>query len=158
MARLGLLFVVLGIGLLWLASQSFARSTFVGVVISVADGDSVTVLRDRFPVKIRLSDIDAPEHGQAFGEQSKQALSHLVYRKAVTVDPREIDRYGRTVARVFVGPLDVNLAMVDAGYAWWYRQYSHDGAVAKAERGARMAGRGLWVDPHPQPPWNFRHQ
>lgn len=74
----------------------------------------------------------------------------------VTVNPRDVDRYGRTVARIYVGGTDLNFELVKAGLAWFYRQYSHDSQIAAAENAARRARVGLWSDPFPVPPWSFR--
>lgn len=155
MTRLAILLIVCAILFLYISLS--ARSTFIAVVISVADGDSISVLRDNQPVRIRLSDIDAPEHDQAFGESAKRFLSRLVFRKSVTVDPRNVDRYGRMVARVHVGETDVNLALVQAGLAWWYVAYSHDAGIRRAEALARLQRVGLWNQAEPVPPWIFRH-
>ena len=66
------------------------------------------------------------------------------------------DRYGRTLARVFVDGADVNLAMVKAGMAWRFDKYSKDGAFQTAQEGAQRARRGLWADPAPVAPWEWR--
>ena len=99
-----------------------------------------------------------PERGQAFGARAKQFTSDLVFGHEVTIEPRDVDRYGRTVARVYVDEKDVSLELVKAGFAWHYKQYSSDPALAQAEsRGARKAKSGLWADPHATAPWDFRH-
>jgi hypothetical protein len=66
------------------------------------------------------------------------------------------DRYGRTVAKVFVGETDVNMALVKAGLAWHYKAFSNDAGLAKAEEEARGKLAGLWADKNPIPPWEFR--
>jgi micrococcal nuclease len=134
-----------------------AASHFVGNVIGVADGDTITVLRDRAPVKIRLDGVDCPEGGQDFGQRARQFTSGLVFGKTVTVDVHDVDRYGRLVARVSVGGVDVGTALVTAGLAWHYKQYSRDPVLAQAEVTARAQHVGLWRQPNPQPPWEFRH-
>src|SRR4029453_18892220 len=67
-------------------------------------------------------------------------------------------RYGRTVARVYVGETDVSLELVKAGFAWHYKKYSSDPILAQAEIEARNAKAGLWADPHAIAPWDFRHR
>jgi micrococcal nuclease len=67
-----------------------------------------------------------------------------------------VDRYGRTLARVEVEGQDVNRQMVAEGLAWHYLRYSDDATLADAEREARAAGRGLWRDREPVPPWEWR--
>ncbi len=128
-----------------------------GIVVGVADGDTLTVLVDRSPRKVRLWGIDAPEKDQPFGTRSKQALALAVAGKAVVVQVRGSDRYGRTVGWVRVGDAAVNLDQVRNGMAWWYEQYAPKATdLAQAQQQARAARKGLWVDPAPTPPWDFR--
>lgn len=129
-----------------------------GQVVGVADGDTITVLvGGRTQVKVRLAEIDAPEKLQAFGQRSKQSLSNMVFGKTVRVEQRDVDRYGRVVGRVFVGTTDVNAEQVREGMAWVYRRYARDKSLLTIEQEAREARRGLWSDPHPMPPWEYRH-
>lgn len=133
---------------------------WTGKVVGIADGDTITVLRDgRDQVKIRLYGIDAPESGHPFGKQSKQNLSSMVYGQSVQVDVMDTDRYGRTVARIFVDGEDVNAAQLRSGHAWLYRQYCKGwvcGEWAGLEAEARSTGAGLWADKDPTPPWQWR--
>jgi endonuclease YncB( thermonuclease family) len=130
--------------------------TFSGEVVGVADGDTISVLRDNQPVKVRLDGIDCPELGQAFGAAAKQFTSSLVLSRTVSVAVRDTDQYGRLVGRVYVGRQDVSLELVRAGYAWHYKRYSSDPALTRAEQEARAARRGLWSDARSVPPWEFR--
>ena len=128
-------------------------------VITVHDGDTVTVLRGREQTRVRLACIDAPEQGQAFGTRARQHLRELVLRRRVAVVAIDRDDYGRTVARLLLDGEDVNLAMVRAGLAWHYRHHCPgDAALAAAEAEARAARRGLWTDAQPLPPWTWRRQ
>jgi endonuclease YncB( thermonuclease family) len=148
-----------GIGLsvlLALATVQAAAADLFGRVVSIADGDTITVLVDTTQYRIRLSDIDAPERRQPWGTRARQMLSSMVFSKAVVVKPQTIDRYGRTVGRVFADDLDVNAEMVRQGFAWVYRRYSKDVALLRLEEEARAAGRGLWSQPPPVPPWEWR--
>jgi endonuclease YncB( thermonuclease family) len=73
-------------------------------VVGISDGDTLTVLKaDKTQVKIRLSGIDAPETGQDFGSKAKQTASELAFGKDVTIQVKDKDRYGRTVAVVILG-------------------------------------------------------
>ncbi len=133
--------------------------TLAGRVVGVHDGDTLTLLGDqKRQTKVRLAEIDTPESKQPYGSRSKQALSDLAFGKVVQVDVRDIDRYGRTVGRVSVNGTDVNAAMVAAGAAWVYRQYSSDPELLRLEAEAKAAGRGLWGLPEAQrtPPWEWR--
>jgi endonuclease YncB( thermonuclease family) len=129
---------------------------WTGEVVGVADGDTITVLRDRTPVKIRLYGIDCPERRQAFGKKAKQFTSALVFRKRVKVKPVTQDRYGRTVAWVFVDGKNLCEELVGHGLAWHYKKYSSDRNLGKLEIQARKRKEGLWSDPHAIAPWKFR--
>ena len=100
---------------------------FVGKVVGIADGDTLTVLTaSKQQHKIRLAEIDAPEKNQPFGSKSKQSLSDLWFGKEAEVIPRAVDRYKRTVARVRCAGVDANLEQVNCGMAWVYRKYAKD--------------------------------
>jgi micrococcal nuclease len=127
-----------------------------GKVVSVTDGDTITVLVGREQVKVRLDGIDAPERRQAFGNASREKLAGLVFEQDVKVITKGKDRYGRTIGVVVAGERSVNLQMIEAGLAWHYVEYSKDAELARAEREARAAKRGLWTDQSPVAPWEFR--
>jgi endonuclease YncB( thermonuclease family) len=148
----------IAIALTVLAAPSSATRRFVGRCVGVLDGDSIQALDRGTMVEIRLEGIDAPEHRQAFAERAKQTLSDLIYGKDVEIAGATTDDYGRLVARVFAGGVDVNLEMVRRGLAWHYTRYSRDRALADAEATARARRAGLWVDAAPVPPWLYRRQ
>ncbi len=91
--------------------------TITGRVVGVADGDTITVLRDHEKIKVRLNEIDAPEKAQAFGNKSKQSLSDLCFDKIATLDDKGKDKYGRTLARVTCDGIDANTEQVRRGMA-----------------------------------------
>jgi endonuclease YncB( thermonuclease family) len=131
---------------------------YEGKVVGVSDGDTLTVLdSSKTQHKIRLHQIDAPEKNQDYGQRSKQSLSDLVYGKQVTVSVVTTDKYGRKVGKVTVNGTDANLEQVKRGMAWVYKQYASDPAYFAAEDEARKAKVGLWSQPNPTPPWEFRH-
>lgn len=139
---------------------SFTTETFAQAVsckvVGISDGDTITVLTpQRTQLKVRLDGIDAPEDGQDFSAASKRALSSLVAGKEVTLRVSGTDRYGRTLATVFVGDQNVNLLMVRSGYAWHFVKYSTDANLAAAEKAARSERLGLWAG-KPIPPWEYR--
>ena len=74
------------------------------------------------------------------------------------IRPTGKDRYGGTLARVFVDGTDVNVAMVKAGMAWRFDKYSKDGAFLIAQEDAQRARRGLWADTAPVAPWDWRKE
>ena len=128
-----------------------------GRVVSVHDGDTLTVLIDRRQVRVRLTDIDAPELGQPFGTRSRQSLSDLCFGKTAALDVRGQDRYKRTLAHVTCAGTDANSEQVRRGYAWTFVRYARrDSPLLALENEARAAHRGLWQDPGPVPPWDWR--
>jgi endonuclease YncB( thermonuclease family) len=135
------------------AVTATAPETFRGLCTAVADGDTITVMRDGEAVKVRLEGIDAPERGRPFSRKARSTLASYVLKQEVTVRVKELDRYGRTVGRVFVHGTDTSLAMVEAGLAWHFVRYSDEAALAAAERAARARGKNLWSQPDPEPPW-----
>ena len=130
------------------------------VVVGVADGDTVTVLDParRTRIKVRLTEIDTPERGQPWGSRARQALADKVFRRQVRVASQGEDRYGRTLARLYVGDRDINREMVREGHAWVYRRYSSDAWLLEDERAAQEGRRGLWSLPEAGrvPPWEWR--
>ena len=149
--------LLLCLTLLVLANSVQARD-FIGKVVGVSDGDTINVLHNGKAERIRLSGIDCPEKGQAFGQRAKQLTSALVFGKDVTVQVLGHDKYGRTIGEVTL--LDgrvLNHELVRAGLAWWYRKYAPmDATLERFEAEARNVKRGMWVDPNPVPPWEWR--
>ena len=132
-----------------------------GRVIGVADGDTITVIRDKQPQKIRLYGIDCPEKRQPFGNKAKQFTSKLVFGKIVEVEPIATDRYGRTVAFVRVENVSVNEELIKEGLAWIYVRYCKLPLCAdwkNLELAAQVEKRGLWGHSGEIPPWEYRRQ
>lgn len=147
---------------LFYTSQVFA-DILQGRVVGIADGDTITVLdASNTQYKIRLAGIDAPEKKQPFGQVSKKSLSELVYDKSVQVDWSKTDRYGRLVGKVLVNDLDANLEQVKRGLAWHYSKYKKEQVFEDrlmylhAQRDATEAKLGLWIEPNPIAPWEWR--
>ena len=107
-------------------------------------------------VTIRLAEIDAPETDQPAGPQAQAFLSNLIMNQAVRIVVQDIDRYGRSVGRVYVGNLDVNRELIRNGWAWAYLDYLQDTSLIALEQQARDGKLGLWNDPNPIPPWEWR--
>lgn len=135
-----------------------ASAEFEGKVVAVIDGDTVDVLVDRSPIRVRLASIDAPEKRQAFGQRAKQWLSDKTFGKNIFVRSEKKDRYGREIGELHLNRENVNLNMVRDGFAWAYTQYTNDQNYFAAQREAQEKKRGLWVDAHAQAPWEFRKQ
>ena len=131
-----------------------------GKVIGVTDGDTIEVLVDRTPMKVRLQGIDAPEQGQDYGQRAKHFVSAQCFGKPVVVSVLGKDRYGRVLGDVALSDGRVlNHEIVQAGLAWWYQQYApRDDLLRRLQEEARTAKRGLWGMPNPTPPWEWRHR
>jgi micrococcal nuclease len=146
--------------LLGTSLQSIAQDipqTFTGKVTAIKDGDTIEVLHEGKAVKIRLAHIDTPEMGQPYGSNAKQFASDFCFKKIVTViQTDKPDRYGRLIAVVQLDGKTLNLELVKAGMAWHFTRYSKDQTYADAEVAARTKKIGLWSQPNPVAPWNWR--
>ncbi|MBE3610511.1 thermonuclease family protein [Campylobacter californiensis] len=140
--------------ILLLAMLYASLFAFVGKVVSIHDGDTITILQGKQQIKVRLHGIDAPEKKQAYGNKSRQFLSNLIAGKEVEVKEKGKDRYKRTIGTIYLNGTDINAQMVASGYAWAYVKFSKD--YIKQEREARRQKLGLWRDKKPIPPWEFR--
>ena len=135
-----------------------ALAGFTCPVASVLDGNTIEVLHNTQTERVRLSGIDCPEKGQAFGNRATQAASALVLGKDVMLQTHGQDKYGRTLADVILrDETHVNHELVKEGWCWWYRKYAPDDTVLEPlETEARERKKGLWVDPQPVPPWDWQ--
>lgn len=136
------------------------------LVVGISDGDTLTArcgpqqAREAATLRVRLSEIDAPEKAQPFGNRSRQHLAALCFGKSATIEPVTVggglDRYGRTVARVTCGGVDANSEQVRAGMAWVFDRYVRDTSLYELEQTSRAARNGLWSDVYPIAPWDWR--
>jgi endonuclease YncB( thermonuclease family) len=115
-------------------------------------------LHNTHPERVRLSGIDCPEKGQAYGNRATQAVSALVFGRDVMLDTHGQDKYGLTLANVLLPDgTSVNHELVKDGWCWWYRKYApRDMVLEGLEKSAREAKKGLWSDSQPVPPWEWR--
>jgi endonuclease YncB( thermonuclease family)/methylphosphotriester-DNA--protein-cysteine methyltransferase len=134
-----------------------------GKVVNVHDGDTITVLdKDGKKFHIRLQGIDAPEIKQAYGPESQQNLSRMVMGREVSIVWTKVDKYRRTVGTIMLDGKDINIEQVKDGFAWHFKKYADEQepkdrvTYAKAEELARAAKIGLWKDPNPTPPGDYR--
>lgn len=131
--------------------------TYSGTILSVIDGDTFILQTEEENIKVRLASIDAPEKDQPFGLDSKAFLSKYLYDSCFIVKS-SLDRYGRTIATLFIDSTNINLLMVQTGNAWNYVRYSTDPQFAQAEILARNEKLGFWAEPNPIAPWEWRHK
>lgn len=135
-------------------------SNLSGKVIGVTDGDTIDILYDNKPLRIRLAHIDCPEirKQQPFGAQAKKFTSDNCFGQIVRVlHKNELDRNKRLIGEVINAQgLNINKELVKSGLAWHFIKYSSSQEYAVLEKNARATKVGLWKDPHPTPPWNWR--
>lgn len=136
-----------------------------GVAVRVQDGDSFLVrAADGLRHRIRIEGIDAPEKGQPFADAARDHLESLVLDRPLELRVSKTDPYGRLVAQVHNGQLDVGLAMISAGLAWHFRRFAGEQPVElrrqyqQAQARAREARAGLWRQEQPMEPWAARQQ
>lgn len=145
-------------------SNAVANATDInGHVVRVQDGDTVTILDgNKRQHVVRLSGCDAPEISQAFGRASRESLANQVAGQAVTFKAYKKDKHSRAVGKLLHGGNDLCLYQVSAGMAWHFSRYAHEQSAedraryADAEKQARQARRGLWIESNPHPPWEYR--
>lgn len=133
--------------------------TLRGRAVKVQDGDTFDFLYgDNRKQRIRVAQMDAPEKNMPFGQKSKERFTELVMGKEIALVVNTVDRYGRIVGSVVIDGEDQSARMISEGMAWYYRQYGWTDSLARLEEEARNAKRGLWADPNPQPPWEWRKE
>lgn len=148
-------FLVLGF-----VSNVFAWSARI---VAVSDGDTVTVESETGSerIRIRLYGIDAPEKRQPNGESARRFVFRFLYQ-VVEIEPqgKKPDRYGRTIGIVYLPDgKSLQAALLRAGLAWVWPWYCREcGEWEALQEEARIAGRGLWADPKPIPPWEWRRK
>ena len=151
---LSILCFVLG-GLVAASAQSSS-------VLSIGDGDTITVREGSQRIKVRLACIDAPETSQSpYGMDSRRALQGLLpIGSEVTLKTKAVDRYGRSVAEVLKGGNNINQTLVRSGDAFVYWQYISGcdrRTYLRLENDARLKGAGVWsVTGGIQRPWDYR--
>ncbi len=133
---------------LTIACSMQAHADFSGKVVRISDGDTITVLDGRNQQqRIRFNQIDAPESSQAFGQKSRQNISYI-HNQYVYVVEDSRDRYGRVLGTVY---------LMQGGKAPALKfRYMKDPTLLVDENNARANKRGLWADPHPVAPWDYR--
>jgi endonuclease YncB( thermonuclease family) len=144
-----------------ISASSQAGKNFSGTVLKVIDGDSLIVSRGRGRQEIRLYGVDAPEFDQPGSAACKKWMRSHVAGQHVSVLGVNYDRYGRLVAVVKMDGKAVNGLLVEQGLVWVYSRYCHKNICRdwkSAEKQAKLQGRNLWQNPHPIPPWVWRHR
>lgn len=134
--------------------RALVGTRFEARVVSIVDGDTFdAVPLDSMTgsIRIRLHGIDTPERGEPFSSAATRSARVLLFDQRVSVEGRDVDRYGRLVARVTVQDTDVRTALLEAGLACHWVEYSGEAILATAEKQARARGRGFWAAGAQQP-------
>lgn len=132
------------------------------LVVEVQDGKTIIVENTGRRIKVVLKGADAPEMDQPLGDVARQHLSNLILGKQVAVEFTGMAYGSHFVARVFSGDVDISLQMVRDGVAWYDKQYEKEMSevdrrlYAESEQAARNEHRGIWQDPNPTSPWEWR--
>ena len=153
--------LVLSFVILSLIMGSAAARELHAHVERVLDGDTLVLGTGQ---RVRLLGIDCPEKKQPHGIAAKDALARRVLGKAVTVEWRKRDRYGRIIGKILSAGKDVNLGLVEEGACWWYEKYARNqprrdrSLYRMAERRAQERKAGLWSHQDPMPPWEWRRK
>jgi endonuclease YncB( thermonuclease family) len=157
-----------GLGIPWLiisvlagpvaiAAPSVQAEDLLMKVIEVPQGDLLTArLSGRF-VKLRLYGIDCPEPKQRYGREARRAVAGLVYGREVVARPKGKDESGRLLVEIlFEGGRNLNHLLVQEGLAWLVTSTRPSPALVEIQERAQLEKRGLWQDPAPVPPWQWR--
>mgnify|MGYP001051139761 CR=1 FL=1 len=127
-------------------------------VLEVIDGDTVHASLEGVVYKIRLTEIDAPERDQPFGNESRVYLNTLLADGVFAAKLSGQDRYGRYLGKLYENGIDINRKMVAEGLAWVYDDYVTDKSFYKNQETAMENGKGMWSDSGSIPPWKWRNR
>lgn len=151
--------IILGWLLLVNVALSSAQQTLIGYVVKIVDGDTYDILVGKATYRIRMAGIDAPERGMPFSKDAKQHLAAMCFNKKIKITFDKLDRNNRVIAFSYLEDgRELSYEMIKAGFAWHFLKYSHDAVFNQLEQQARLNKAGLWFDPHPIAPWDYRKQ
>lgn len=155
-------FLLIAIAFLLFSCGSISASNYPAVeIISIGDGDTITVRENGSKTTVRLACIDAPESSQQGGKEATNYLKDLI-SSGDTIQLRTVttDQYGRTVGEIYQNNQSINLEMVRQGQAVVYDRYL-DGCsetsdqFLEAEQEAKSSNLGFWNEPNVMP-WDYR--
>jgi len=131
---------------------------FAARVVTVHEGDRLTIRHDGRSETIHLKGIDCPELKQPHGKQAKHAAAAYVGNRDIVVRGLTRDKQGRVSAEVLLHDgRNVGRELLKEGLAWWQRSASSDASLEVLEELARAERKGLWSEPHPVPPWKWKN-
>jgi endonuclease YncB( thermonuclease family) len=161
MIKTSIWYYLLVTAILFALPTSTNAATLQAKVVDVQSGNVLVVANINRQVRIKLKAIAAPEKGQPFSDTASDHLKLLVFGKAVTVDYTHLVD-GFLIARVTFENRDIGAQMIRDGVAWYDRSSGFElseadrDLYAQCEQAARDEHRGLWKDPSPVSPWDYR--
>ena len=149
------LFIGLGL-VVGMASPVLAQGEFVARVLTVHEGDRLTIYHQGRKEMVYLRHVDCPELKQSYGKQAKHATAAYVGNREVVVRDVKRDSHGRVTVDIFLQDgRNVARELVNEGLAWVQPVGTEGQGLKDLEELARAAGKGLWADPDPIPPWKW---
>jgi len=150
--------IMAGLVLAFVATcPALSWADFGARVVTVHEGDRLTIHHEGRSETIYLKDIDCPELKQPYGKQAKHAIAAYVGNREVVVRALKRDRDGRATAEILLKDgRNVGHELLKEGLAWWQRSASNDASLEVLEELARASGKGLWSEPNPVPPWKWK--
>jgi len=159
LARGALLLALCAWGVLCVAADEWVS----GRVVHVTDGDTAVVETGGRSLRVRFYGVDAPERAnrdwpaQAYSRAAHEFMHKLLDGRAVKVRLNGDRTHGREVGEIFVDQRSASRELLRAGLGWWNDRFAADDEeLARLQREARAAQRGLWRDAKPVPPWVYR--
>lgn len=152
-------FLFAALSIVFICAAACFAAVYSAEVVSVCDGDTIWVEHDGRREKIRLNGIDTPELNQPFGKTAKHYTMGQCLHAKVVLTTYNRDQYGRTIADVQLpnGKI-LNNELVRTGFAWWYEHYAPNNKIlSQLQQTAKKGHFGLWAQPNPIAPWDFRH-
>ena len=151
-------YIMTGLVLALLATcPALSWADFAARVVTVHEGDRLTIHYEGRSETIYLKDIDCPELKQPYGKQAKHAIAAYVGNREVVVRSLKRDRDGRATAEILLQDgRNVGHELLKEGLAWWQRSASSDASLEVLEELARASRKGLWSDSNPVPPWKWK--
>ena len=150
--------IMAGLVFAWVATcPILSWADFAARVITVHEGDRLTIHHDGRKETIYLKDIDCPDLKQPYGKQAKLVTAAFIGNRDVVVRGLKRDKQGRVSAEVLLHDgRNVGHELLKEGLAWWRRSASSDASLEVVEELARASGKGLWADSDPVPPWKWK--
>jgi endonuclease YncB( thermonuclease family) len=150
--------IMAGLVLAFVATcPALSWADFGARVVTVHEGDRLTIHHEGRSETIYLKDIDCPELKQPYGKQAKHAIAAYVGNREVVVRALKRDRDGRATAEILLQDgRNVGHELLKEGLAWWQRSASNDASLEVLEELARASRKGLWADSNPVPPWKWK--